>query len=277
MPHLPPPTFDEAGRADRIAAALPELDAIAAEFANKHKLPALAYGVVAGGSLVHGGATGWADIAAQQQASATTLFRIASMTKPITSLAALMLWEEGRFALSDPISRWAPEFTHMRVLRTRSGPVGQTAPAQRPITFEDLLTHRAGFSYADFEQGPIAQAYAEALGGNIDNDIAPDDWMARLASLPLIDQPGAAFHYSHATDLLGLLMARMEDAPLGDVLERRIFGPLGMKDTAFTVAQEKRSRCAALHGFDEAGHLTVLPHVPGNHALPERPADMRFV
>ena len=220
---------------------------------------------------------GWRNLATHTPMVRDTLFRIASMTKPITSLAALMLWEEGRFALSDPISRWAPEFRHMRVLRTRSGPVGQTAPAQRPITFEDLLTHRAGFSYADFEQGPIAQAYAEALGGNIDNDIAPDDWMARLASLPLIDQPGAAFHYSHATDLLGLLMARMEDVPLGDVLERRIFGPVGMKDTAFTVAQEKRSRCAALHGFDEAGHLTVLPHVPGNHALPERPADMRFV
>ncbi|MEZ4660599.1 MAG: serine hydrolase domain-containing protein [Caldilineaceae bacterium] len=203
---------------------------------------------------------GWRNVATKTPMARDTLFRIASMTKPITSLAALMLWEEGRFALDDPISRWAPEFTDMRVLRERTGSLAQTVPAQRPITLEDLLTHRAGFSYADFEQGPIAQAYAEALGGNIDNDYAPADWMARLAALPLIDQPGAAFHYGHATDLLGLLIARMEDTPLGDVFARRIFEPLGMKDTGFTVAQAKRSRCAALHGFDEAGQLTILPH-----------------
>ena len=90
----------------------------------------------------------------------------------------------------------------------------------------DLLTHRSGLTYSDLESGPIGGAYADALGGQIDSEVAPDEWIARLAALPLIDQPGALFHYGHSTDLLGLLIARMEDAPLGDVLARRIDRPL---------------------------------------------------
>jgi CubicO group peptidase (beta-lactamase class C family) len=143
----------------------------------------------------------------------------------------------------------------MRVLRSLDGPLDQTDPAERPITFEDLLTHRSGLTYGAFHAGPLASAYEEALGGEIDSHVAPDDWIARLAALPLIDQPGAAFHYGHSTDLLGLLIKRIDDAPLGDVLERRIFGPLGMKDTSFTVPPEKRGRRAGMYGFDEAGRL----------------------
>jgi len=206
-----------------------------------------------------------------------TLFRIASMTKPITSTAALMLFEEGRFALADPIARWAPEFSQMRVLRSPTGPLDQTDPAQRPITFEDLLTHRSGLTYGPFWSGPIAQAYDEALGGDIDSDVAPDDWIAGLAALPLIDQPGAALHYSHSTDLLGLLIARMEDAALGDVLQRRIFGPLGMKDTGFIVPAAKRDRRAGLYGFDAAGRLSARLTCPGGSTVPERPAAMAYV
>ncbi|RIK44850.1 MAG: hypothetical protein DCC55_01215 [Chloroflexi bacterium] len=229
------------------------------------------------GKVVQVDAVGWRDVEAKLPIERDTLFRIASMTKPITSTAAFMLFEEGRFALDDPITRWAPEFAEMRVLRSPTGPLDQTDPARRPITFADLLTHRAGLTYSDLHQGPIADAYAETLGGQIDSAVAPDDWIARLAALPLIDQPGAAFHYGHSTDLLGLLIARMEDAPLGDVLERRIFAPLGMNDTGFTVAQEKRGRRAGLYGFDEAGRLTKLQTVPGGHALRERPEDMAYV
>jgi CubicO group peptidase (beta-lactamase class C family) len=199
------------------------------------------------------------------------------MTKPITSAAALMQFEEGRFALNDPIARWAPEFSQMRVLRSHKGPLDQTDPAERPITFEDLLTHRSGLTYSAFHTGPIASAYKEALGGEIDSHVAPDDWIARLAALPLIDQPGAAFHYGHSTDLLGLLIARIEDAPLGDVLERRIFGPLGMIDTCFSVPVEKRGRRAGMYGFDEAGRLVKRVTATGRSTLPERPVDMAYV
>jgi CubicO group peptidase (beta-lactamase class C family) len=199
------------------------------------------------------------------------------MTKPITSLAALMLLEEGRFALNDSIARWAPEFSQMRVLRSSIGPFDQTVPAERPITFEDLLTHRSGLTYGAFHRAPVAMAYKEALGGDIDSHVAPDDWITRLAALPLIDQPGAAFHYGHSTDLLGLLIARMEEAPLGEVLRQRIFGPLGMNDTGFTVPSEKADRRAGLYGFDEAGHLEKRLTCPGGSTLPERPKDMAYV
>src|SRR5829696_3233592 len=192
------------------------------------------------GKVVQHAAVGWRDVEAGLPIERDTLFRIASMTKPITSTAVLMLLDEGRFALEDPITRWAPEFLQMRVLSSHNGPLDQTYPAERPITFRDLLTHRSGLTYGAFHTGPISTAYEDALGGEVDSHVAPDDWIARLAALPLIDQPGVGFHYGHSTDLLGLLIARIEDAPLGDILKRRIFDPLGMKDTGFNVPQEKR-------------------------------------
>jgi CubicO group peptidase (beta-lactamase class C family) len=229
------------------------------------------------GRVVQTACVGWQDVEADLPIRRDTLFRIASMTKPITSVAALMLHEEGRLDLNDPIVRWAPEFSNMRVLRSTSGPLDETEPAERAITFEDLLTHRSGLTYGDFHSGPMATAHREALGGDIDSDVAPDDWIARLAALPLIDQPGASFHYGHSTDLLGLLIARIEDAPLGDVLNRRIFGPLGMNDTSFTVPAEKRARRARAYGFDEAGRLTVRAMGPGGSFLEERPQNMEYV
>jgi CubicO group peptidase (beta-lactamase class C family) len=229
------------------------------------------------GKVVQTAGVGWRDVEARLPIERNTLFRIASMTKPITSTAALMLLEEGRLALNDPIARWAPEFSEMRVLRSPTGPLDQTDPAERPITFEDLLTHQSGLTYGAFWPGPIARAYDEALGGNIDSHVAPDDWIARLAALPLIAQPGAAFHYGHSTDLLGLLIARIEDDSLGDVLERKVFGPLGMNDTGFTVPHEKAGRRAGLYGFDEAGRLTARLTCPGGSTVPERPEDMAYV
>jgi CubicO group peptidase (beta-lactamase class C family) len=227
--------------------------------------------------VVHAAGVGWRDREAELPMQRDDLFRIASMTKPITSTAALMLLEEGRFALGDAISRWAPELSAMRVLRSPTGSLDRTEAAERPITFEDLLTHRSGITYGAFHAGPLADAYAEALGGDIDSHVPPDDWIAALARLPLIDQPGGALHYGHSTDLLGLLIARIEDAPLGDVLQRRIFGPLGMRDTGFTVPPTKADRRASLYGFDEAGRSVKLLTCPADSTMPERPADMTYV
>lgn len=219
---------------------------------------------------------GLRDIEARRPVERDTIFRIASMSKPITSTLALMLFEDGKFALGDPITRWAPEFSRMRVLRSPEGPLDEAEPAERPITFEDLLTHRSGLTYSDFHRGPIAAAYRGMLGGDIDNDLTPDEWIARLAALPLIDQPGRQFHYGKSTDLLGLLIERIADAPLADVLKRRIFDPLGMKDTGFAVATANKGRRAGLHGFDAEGRLTTLPSVPGGHARAERAENMTF-
>jgi len=205
-----------------------------------------------------------------------TIFRIASLTKPVTSLAALMLLDEGRFALDDPITDCVPEFAGIRVLRNPEGPLDEIDVAARMITFRDLLTHRAGLSYAEFHRGPIGAALAFALGKQIDNPLTPDAWVEQLAMLPLIDHPGAAFHYGCSTDLLGFLIARLEGASLGEVLRRRVFAPLGMHDTGFTVPRVKRSRRAGLCGFDNQGNLTALPCTPGSHAQSERPDDMTF-
>jgi CubicO group peptidase (beta-lactamase class C family) len=198
------------------------------------------------------------------------------VTKPVTTVAALMLYDEGGFALDEPITRHAPELARLRVLRDPNGPLDQTDPAQRPITFGDLLTHRSGLTYGQFHRGPIARACDEALGGQIDNALSPDEWIARLGTLPLIDQPGAGFHYGVSTDLLGFLIARLEDAPLGKVLEQRVFTPLGMRDTGFIVPREKRARRAGLCGFDAEGHLTSLTTTPGRQTIGERPDDMTF-
>jgi CubicO group peptidase (beta-lactamase class C family) len=229
------------------------------------------------GRVVQSAATGWRDMAAGLPIERNTIFRIASLSKPITSVVALTLLEEGRFALDEPIShRWAPEFAEMQVLRDPNGALDETDAAARPITFEDLLTHRSGLTYGGFHKGPLAHAYADALGGDIDSDVLPDDWIARLAALPLIDQPGAGFHYGASVDLLGLLLARMENAPLGEVMRRRLFVPLGMRNTHFTVPVGDRHRRAKMYGFDEAGKLIERATGPGGSFMAERPENMAF-
>jgi CubicO group peptidase (beta-lactamase class C family) len=221
-------------------------------------------------------AVGRRDVDRDLPATRDTIFRIASLTKPITTVAALTLLDEGAFGLDDPITRVAPELENLRVLTDPDGPLDRTVPAGRAITFRDLLTHRSGLTYGEFHRGPVGAAYAATLGGQIDNALSPDEWIARLATLPLIDQPGAAFHYGASSDLLGFLLARIEGTTLGAVLRQRVLGPLGMHDTHFVVPRDERHRRAALTGFDEAGRLTTLAAAPGGHALAERPDSMTF-
>ena len=228
------------------------------------------------GNIVHIATVGRRDLTTGLPVERDTIFRIASMTKPVTTVAALMLVDEGRFALDDPITMCAPEFAHMRVLRDPEGPLDATDEALRSITFRDLLTHRSGLTVGQFHRGPIRDACAETLGTQIDNPLTPDEWIGRLAALPLIDQPGRGFHYSLSTDLLGFLIARLEGASLGEVLARRVFAPLGMRDTGFLVPRDSRHRRAALCGFDDEGRVTTLPAAPGGQALAERPDDMTF-
>ena len=235
-----------------------------------------AVGLVWRGGEARVAAVGWRDLEAGLPMQRDSIFRIASMSKPIVSVAAMTMLQEGRFALEDPISRVAPEFLAMRVLRDPDGPLDDTVPADRQITFEDLLTHRAGLTQAGFQTGPIDAAHREVLGPDLDSPLSPDAWIVGLASLPLVGQPGAAFTYGRSTDLLGLLLARMEGATLEEVLRHRVFEPLGMTDTGFSVPPDKRDRRAGLYGFDMEGKLKKLPAVPGGAALAERPDDMEF-
>ncbi|KRE34379.1 hypothetical protein ASG82_20465 [Mycobacterium sp. Soil538] len=179
-----------------------------------------------------------------------TLFRIASMTKPVTVAAAMSLIEDGRLALTDRVSTWLPELADMRVLAEPRGALDRTVPAQRPITVEDLMTHRSGLAYMFSVVGPLADAYRK-LPTRQDQD----RWLAELAALPLAHQPGERLTYSHATDVLGIALSRIEGKPLSEVLTERVLGPLGMSDTGFHVGNTGRRRAATMYQLDKDNTL----------------------
>jgi CubicO group peptidase (beta-lactamase class C family) len=212
------------------------------------------------GEIAQVNVLGQRDIARSAPMERDTLFRIASMTKPVTSVAALMLMEEGRLALADPITKWAPEFADMRVLTSPMGPIEDTYPSPRDITIEDLLTHRAGLAYGFTSIGPIAHAHQKALGDVLNTDTGPDAWMQALASLPLSYPPGERFHYSHATDVLGFIVGRIAGGSFRDFLIERILAPLAMTDTDFYIPPAKRDREAVVYRLDEeSGRLEPVP------------------
>ena len=200
------------------------------------------------------------DIESKVPMARDTLFRIASMSKPVTSVAVLMLMEEGKLRLDDPITKWVPELANRRVLKNAEGPLDDTTPAPREITIEDLLTHRSGLAYAFSSMGPIAKAYDKALGDPLNSDTTPDAWLKALGTLPLTYAPGERFHYSVSTDVLGFIVGRIEKKPFRDVLMERLFKPLGMPDTDFYVPRDKRNRAATVYRQDQnTGVLNVLP------------------
>jgi CubicO group peptidase (beta-lactamase class C family) len=214
---------------------------------------------------------GWRDEAAQLPMERDTLFRIASMTKPVTSAAILMLIEEDRLALDTPISLWLPELAAPRVLRDPAGPLDETDPVRAPLTVLDLLTHRAGFAYHFTATGPLAEAYAAAFNG-FEAHADSGAWLARIAALPLMFQPGSRWHYGIATDVLGVLIERVSGMPLGEFFRTRIFEPLGMRDTAFWVPDAQLVRLAAAYSVEPGTRRRVVEDHPSTSrwANPER-------
>ncbi len=207
------------------------------------------------GEIVQHLALGWQNIAEKSPMQPDTLFRIASMTKPVTALAALLLWEDGKITLTDSIADWAPEFAHMRVLNHPQAALDDTISATRPITFDDLLTHRAGLAYSFTSEGPLASAYASILRDRGTVRVTPDQWLRDVAALPLLYQPGEKMHYSISLDLLGLLITRISGQPFRDFLRERIFLPLDMDDTDFYCPPEKHHRLASLYSYDETHQM----------------------
>lgn len=193
---------------------------------------------------------GYRDIDAGVPMQRDTLFRIASMTKPVTVAAAMSLVDEGKLALRDPITRWAPELCKVAVLDDAAGPLDRTHPARRAILIEDLLTHTSGLAYGFSVSGPISRAYQRLPFGQ-----GPDVWLAALATLPLVHQPGDRVTYSHAIDVLGVIVSRIEDAPLYQVIDERVLGPAGMTDTGFYVSADAQRRAATMYRLDEQDRL----------------------
>jgi CubicO group peptidase (beta-lactamase class C family) len=199
-------------------------------------------------------AVGWTAFADGGPMRPGAIFRISSMTKPITAVATLMLVEDGKLSLDAPVERWLPELRDRRVLRRLDGPLDDTVAAERPITVEDLLTFRWGLGlvFGRPDAVPILGAIAERdlVGfGPPRQDVAygPDEWLHRLAELPLMAQPGERWLYNTGSNVLGVLIARASGLTLPDFLRTRIFEPLGMSDTAFFAPASQAHRLPAAY------------------------------
>ncbi|MFN8474595.1 MAG: serine hydrolase domain-containing protein [Anaerolineae bacterium] len=212
------------------------------------------------GGVAYAEAVGQRDIEAGKPMTLDTIFRIMSMTKPVTSVAAMMLYEEGRFQLNDPISRYLPELGAMQVMvgGTPEAPVLESA--ERPITIHDLLTHTGGLAYGLVPQISHAEAmYAGARMLAFDEPMA--DKIVRLGHLPLAGQPGARWQYSFSTDVLGHLVEVLSGQTLDVFFRERILAPLGMADTGFYVPTSALDRLAALYTRGDGG-LTIPKTAP---------------
>ncbi len=209
------------------------------------------------GKIAYLQSVGMQDREKQVEMNPGTVFRIASMSKPITSVAVMMLYEEGHFQLKDPVSRYIPEFRDAKVLVSASPE--QIVPAKRPITIRHLLTHTSGLTY--HWDSRVGAKYAEAgitHGLMQDEDLLADD-IKRLAQLPLVHHPGDAYTYGLSTDVLGRVVEVVSGMPFDEFLRTRIFEPLQMNDTGFRLPAAKASRLAAVYGPDPNGGLKRLP------------------
>ncbi len=219
---------------------------------------------------VHVDAIGTRAIADPTPIRRDTIFRISSMTKPITAVATMILVEECQVRLDEPVDRWLPELAERTVLKRLDGPLDDTVPANRPITVRDLLTFRMGFGQmmAPPDMYPILQAANEqqiGMGPPSPSMLpAPDEWMRRLGRLPLMHQPGEQWMYNTGSDVLGVLIARASGQPLETFLRERIFEPLEMRDTAFSVPEASLDRLATSYWTDpETGELGVYDGAEG--------------
>jgi CubicO group peptidase (beta-lactamase class C family) len=202
-------------------------------------------------------AVGFRDLAAHTPITRDSIFRIASMTKPVIAAAAMTLVEDGQLELEAPISRWLPEAGTLRVLRTPESELDDTAPLARPVTLFDLMTHTAGFAWGTGLHAPITRAMAKAAGATPFTPHGPDELVRRVCVLPLVWQPGTRWHYSICSDLLGVVISRASGESLPDVLQSRLFAPLGMVDSGFWVPPETIDRLATGYVRDADGVLQV--------------------
>ncbi len=198
------------------------------------------------------------DLARNADASPDTIYRVYSMTKPLTSVAIMMLYEEGRFQLDDPITRYLPAFSGQRVFTGGGYGAVMTEPATRDITFRDLLTHTSGLTYGFMQATPVDATYREQKIEMPGAEAPLSEVIARLAKVPLIAQPGAEWNYSISTDVLGHLVAVISGQPFDEFLRERVLRPLDMADTDFFVPSGKVDRFAGSYGKGPDGRLRLL-------------------
>ena len=244
---------------------LKRIDNLIQEYTDKKWIAGGAAIVARDGKIVYYKALGYDDIDNKTPLKRDAIFRIASQTKAITSVAIMMLYEEGKFLLRDPVSRYIPEFKNQQVLDkfNAADTTYTTVPAKREITIHDLLTHSSGIGYAQIGSKEANAIYAKngIVGGIGVGKIVLADKMKKLGSLPLLHQPGEQWTYGLNTDLLGYLVEVVSGMSLADFFSKRIFEPLGMKDTYFYLPKEKQQRLATLYTEDSSKLVKKAPDV----------------
>lgn len=256
----------QSGHAARLdAERLTRLDRLLQEYVDQNRIAGAVALVLQNGQQAYEKAVGWRDKEAGARMTPDSLFRIASQTKAITSVAALMLVEEGRIGLTDPVSRFIPAYAKTTVAVRKADGSVDVVPAKRAITITDLMTHTAGISYGT--SADVAARYEEkGLGPaagfgwyTADKDEPVCQTMERLASLPFVAQPGEEWVYGYNTDILGCVVEKAAGVPLNEFFQARIFGPLDMKDTQFFVPAEKKARLVAVYSSGPDGALLRAP------------------
>lgn len=234
------------------AERLARLHELASRYVDEGKLAGIVTVVNRGGKVIFEDTVGSRSIADKTPLKSSDLFRIYSMTKPITAVAAMQLYEQGHFHMSDPITKWLPELASLEVLDGN----GTRVPVSAPPTMQQLLSHTAGFSYGFDPRDPVDRAY-QAADLWAAKDL--DEFVQRVAQLPLKFQPGTNWHYSIAVDLTGLIVQRISGQRFDEYLEEHLFKPLGMVDTFFEVPEEKVGRFLPNHRWDRtAGKVIII-------------------
>ncbi|MCX5239224.1 beta-lactamase family protein [Streptomyces prunicolor] len=234
--------------------ALDRLDQHFAHYVDVERLPGFLVSVARGGRVAHLTAHGHRDVAAQLPVTPDTLYRIYSMTKPVTAVAALILMEEGKLSLDDPVGLHLPAFADMRVYDSGSGADVKTRPVEQPMLIRHLMTHTSGLTFAFYHSHPVDALYREA---HLESSVPPGANLAETidiyASLPLQFEPGTQWNYSVASNVLGRIVEVVSGQRLDEFFAERIFRPLGMPDAGFSVPDEKADRLSELYGDADGG------------------------
>jgi CubicO group peptidase (beta-lactamase class C family) len=241
-----------------------EVGALLDQLVASDKLPGGSVLIMRGGQEAYYHQAGFQDVASRVPVARDTIFRIYSMTKPVTAAAVMILVDDGKIKLDDPLSKYVPELAHLGVYAGKADGAIALVPAQ-PIRIRDLLTHTAGFSYWFQPGSPVASLYDSELGAGrfeawrFDPKYGGLDGLAKsLSRVPLVSQPGERWHYSMALEVAGLVVERASGRTLDNFMKDRIFDPLGMRDTAFSVAPGNAKRLASLYGPDAQGNLELI-------------------
>ncbi|MDE3178109.1 MAG: beta-lactamase family protein, partial [Acidobacteriota bacterium] len=235
------------------SARLKRLDASMQQVIDKKQLSGIVIALARHGKLVHFKAFGKKDLASGAPMEKNTIFRIFSMSKPITGVAMMILYEEGKWNPEDPISKYIPEFAHLKVYKgmDKDGRMVLEDPVHPP-TMRELMTHTAGFTYGFTPNDPIDKMYRDQHVLESDN---LEDMINKLATIPLLYQPGTRWVYSLSVDIQGYIVQKLSGMPLAGFMQQRIFGPLGMVDTGFYVPKTKWSRLATLYTTSKSGGI----------------------